>query len=256
MSNHTKICNNCGATCEINASYCRNCSQDFPKVSIDDEQIIDAIPNNELKEFIGKNSDYYFKKFSKIKDSKLNLQLNFSALFFGPIWFFYRKMYKEAILFATILILMSSFLSIIIPTVFKSDIDAYYTSKDVYANYVNSDKELYIFGENAYDMTIHPEYEKIENDLIASQNKIRLIDFLINAPVFAFNIIFRLLANSLYKKHVIKCISTLDGGTSIKSAIIATFLLDIIYFIIPILLLQIPVFSDFHNATRNLFNWL
>ena len=46
--------------------------------------------------------------------------------------------------------------------------------------------------------------EKLSNkNLKEAQNKIRLIEFLINVPVFAVNILFRLFANSIYKNHII-----------------------------------------------------
>lgn len=40
----------------------------------------------------------YYKKFKKAENGKI-LTLNFAALIFGPLWFFFRKLYKQGIVF-------------------------------------------------------------------------------------------------------------------------------------------------------------
>ena len=74
-----------------------------------------------------------------------------------------------------------------------------------YSNYINSGGEVYLYKEPPYSTVVigtHPTYQKIRDNLDDAQNKIRLIEFLITAPVFIINILFRLFANSIYKNHI------------------------------------------------------
>ena len=70
MDNKFIVCNNCGAKCDIDDTYCKVCSHTLSHSNYLDEQIIDGIENSELKSYIGKNSDYYVKKFAKKKGNK------------------------------------------------------------------------------------------------------------------------------------------------------------------------------------------
>ncbi len=63
---------------------------------------------NTLGVFMRGNADYYIRKFKK-KDMGGGLGFNFAAFFFGPYWFFYRKLYKPGIIFLTIEVCISLF---------------------------------------------------------------------------------------------------------------------------------------------------
>ncbi len=258
MNDKFIVCDNCGAKCDIDDTYCKSCFHTLSHSAYLDEQIIDGIENSELKNCIGKNSDYYIKKFAKNK-GKYFIQLNFAALLFGPTWFFYRKMYKFAIVYATILILLSSLLTLVLPTVFKSDVEGYYVAKETYSNYINTGGEVLLYKEAPYSTVVigtHPTYQKIRDNLDAVQNKIRLIEFLITAPVFVINILFRLFANSIYKNHITLNIHSNNNGVSMKSAISGFVMVNLVMFIIFLLLNQISVVSKFAEATQTLFYWI
>lgn len=256
MDNQYIICDNCGTKCNSDDKYCKICS--YMLSNCVNEPIINGIEDEKLKNYIQKGSDYYLKKFAT-KKGKWFIQLNFAALLFGPTWFFYRKMHKIAIAYAAILILLSSLLSVVLPVVFKADVDKYYSAKETYSNYINSGGEMYLYKEppySTYIIGLHPAYEKIRDDLKDAQNKIRLIEFLINAPVFVVNILFRLFANSIYKNHIITNIHSNKNGASMKSAIGGAVAVNLVTWIISALLLQIPIISRFFEATSTLFNWL
>lgn len=258
MDNKFIVCDNCGAKSDIDDTYCKVCSHTLSHTNYWDEQIIDGIENSELKNYIGKNSDYYLKKFAKPK-KKWFLQLNFAALLFGPTWFFYRKMNKIAIIYAAILILLSSLLTLVLPTVFKADVEGYYTAKQSYTDYHNSGKETHVFKDPPYSTVLigkHPDYQKIYDDLDDAQNRIRLIEFLITAPVFIINVLFRLFANSIYKNHIPLNIHSNNNGVSMKNAIGGHVLVNLIMFVISLLLNQISAISQFTEATQTLFNWI
>ena len=255
MNDKFIVCDNCGAKCDIDATYCKTCSHTLSHSDYFDDQIIDGIENSELKNYIGKNSDYYIEKFAK-KKSKWFIQLNFAALLFGPIWFFYRKMYKFAIIYAAILIALSSLLTLVLPTVFKTDVERYYSTKETYSDYINSGGETLLYKEPPYSTVvigIHPTCQKLRDNLYDAQNKIRLIEFLITVPVFIINLLFRLFANSIYKNHIILNICSNNNGVSMKSAIGGFILVRFVMFIVSALLSQISVVAQFTEATHTLF---
>lgn len=258
MNDKFIVCDNCGAKCDIDDTYCKACSHTLSHLDYLYDQIIDGIENSELKNYIGKNSDYYIKKFAK-KKSKWFIQLNFAALLFGLAWFFYRKMYKFAIVYAAILILLSSLLTLVLPTVFKADVERYYGAKETYSDYINSGGEVYLYEEPPYSTVVigkHPTFQKIRDNLNDAQNKIRLIEFLITVPVFIINILFGLFANSIYKNHITLNICSNNNGVSIKSAIGGLILVNFVMFIVSTLLSQISVVAQFTEATQTLFYWI
>ncbi len=48
---------------------------------------------NEITAYIGKKEEYYIKRFENEKN-----KFNFAALFLGPLWLGYRKMYLESLI--------------------------------------------------------------------------------------------------------------------------------------------------------------
>jgi len=257
MSDNFIICDNCGTKCNVGDTFCKVCFQSLAGSDHLGNQAIDGIENAELEKFIGKNADYYIKKFAGNKD-KLFVQLNVAALLFGPTWFFYRKMRKFAAMYAAVLILLSSLLSLALPMVFKTDVEEYYVAREAYINYINSGGQVNLYKDPPYSTVpigIHPTFQKIRDDLDAAQNKIRLIEFFVAAPVFVINIAIRLFANAIYKRHIAENIHSNNNGVSMKSAIGGLPLVNLIMFVISLLINQIPVVSQFTEATQTLL-WL
>lgn len=54
---------------------------------------------NEAKLFVGKNSDYYIKKWSAFKDGSRNWGINWPGFLFSVFWLGYRKMYLNIFYF-------------------------------------------------------------------------------------------------------------------------------------------------------------
>lgn len=249
MNNDYIVCNNCGAKCNMHDVYCKSCSHKLSSSDNVEKQIVDGIDNTELRSFIGNNADYYTEKFAK-KNSKWFVQLNFAALFFGPTWFFYRKMSKIAIVYVAILILSSSLLTLLLPIVFKEDVEQYHAANEAYNEYIDSGGEIFLDMED-HDYVvgiIHPTYERISDELEAAEKRISFIEFLINAPVLLINILIRFFANSIYKYHITLNIHSNNGGVSMKNAIIGYILMYITMMIVYLLLNQIPIVARFSAA--------
>ncbi len=251
------ICGNCGATCSKEDGYCRRCSQPLTQNETGDDQVIEGIDNQDLKEYIGKNFDYYYKKFKKAKGKDFFVQVNFPALFLGPTWFFYRKMNKIAAIYIAISLLVSMVFMIAVPTIMSKDVDEFYAAKKAYSEYLQAGGETRIYEEGYTTIgTIHPTYEKLRDDLKATQNKIRLMDLLITAPVLIVEIVLRLFANFLYRRHIIENIRKRNGGTSIGGAIGYPIVARIIATAVSFLLLLIPTVLRYQGALEMLVPWL
>lgn len=245
-----KICNNCGAPCNADDIYCKSCHQDLSKVDENNESVIEGIDNNALKEYIGKNSHYYLGKFSKAKDKKVFMQLNFSALLFGPTWFIYRKMNKLATVYIAVMVILSSILYVIMPTVFAKDVDNYYTAEKEYSDYVNAGGEVFAYDDNNAIVGSNDIFKALNDDLRSAQNKIILINILISAPVLIVNILFRLFGNAAYKDHIITNFADEDGGTvsKFRAFLVGIVLVNIIMVIISLLLSLIPDVAEFQKS--------
>ncbi len=115
-----KYCKNCGAKLvndnenEASESSSNNTYINPEKIIVD---TIDGVPSEEMAIFIGKKAVEIMPKFSKMAISNSKVSWCWPAallgIFFGPIgsalWFFYRKMYKPAV----ILTLIGSLLTIL-----------------------------------------------------------------------------------------------------------------------------------------------
>lgn len=137
-----KICHECGTENEQEYLYCKNCGADLNKTedntansqtqytppnynsnynqdkSTADAFIVDSIdgiPMEQIGLYVGKKSDYYCRKFSRMELTMSKISWHWPAavlgFLFGPfgsaIWCFYRKMYKVAFILVAIGILLS-----------------------------------------------------------------------------------------------------------------------------------------------------
>lgn len=71
------------------------------------DDMIDGIKARDWASFIGPSSIYYLLQFLRLDETKRKIGVSFSAFFFGPFYFFYRKMWKEGIVFTLISLALS-----------------------------------------------------------------------------------------------------------------------------------------------------
>lgn len=57
-----------------------------------------SIEQNDLEKFVGKNSDYYLRKFEEIQITGNKISWNWPAFFISGYWLLYRKMYIQALI--------------------------------------------------------------------------------------------------------------------------------------------------------------
>lgn len=69
-------------------------------------ETVDDIPVQTWAAFLGSSSPYYLLNFKRMDYTGRKLAVSFSAFFLGPIYFFYRKMYKWGFVFAALSLLL------------------------------------------------------------------------------------------------------------------------------------------------------
>ncbi len=221
FENEKKVCSNCGTVCSLNDTYCKKCYYEFKNDEEENLQVIEGIDNSTVREFVGKNY-YYREKFIRSGDKKFFIQFNLCAFLFGVHWFFYRKMYKVAIIYSAVLILFSVLASVIVPVIHSQDIKHYEVVREVRKDFINNDKDYYHYtdenGNSQWEMTT--EYKRVSRDYDALKKK------LLNAWVWTMvignilNFAFRLFANCIYKRHIINHAEYNEGGTSFGAVVI------------------------------------
>ena len=71
------------------------------------EDPIDGIKARDWSTFLGSSSIYYLLQFYRMQETGRKISTNFGALLLGPIYFFYRKMWKEGAVFAAVDLLLT-----------------------------------------------------------------------------------------------------------------------------------------------------
>ncbi len=103
------ICPICGFVNEYGVDKCKKCSAPLFTEGTDEEfsfaddafaadAKLNDIPNREYVEYIGRNRSRYLSSFYALSGQGRNISVNWGAMLFGPVWFFYRKMPKIGVL--------------------------------------------------------------------------------------------------------------------------------------------------------------
>lgn len=151
---------------------------------------IDGVKTADVITVVGVNYPRYLKKFSKNR----KIGWNWSAFFFGPYYFMFRKMYLESLIFITLPMLVS----VIVNYLFQPAV-----------------KILNDIITQANSFVISNEFEKaseyIKEALYLPENRQGLyIIFGVSAISLLIRIVSALIADSLYRKKVVKIVKTVD----------------------------------------------
>ena len=170
-----------------------------------------------LFRFLGANAGKFMNAFRKI-DSGRGLTFNWAALFFGPYWFFYRKLYKPGIIFLTV--------STIVSLIFTPSMNEFLTACGPYAETVLASEDPAVY--NAFMNTITPYVPLVISFYISN---------------IAISLIAAMSAYPLYKKYAESSVNRIMsspsseiglslaaklGGTSVISAIGCYFIMSLI----------------------------
>lgn len=90
----------------LNDEYAYNFYQRFG--GLRPEILVEGIPASEYADYIGeKKSGTYIRKFANMERFGRKISVSICALLFGPLWFLYRKMYKEGLLYGLAIIVLA-----------------------------------------------------------------------------------------------------------------------------------------------------
>jgi hypothetical protein len=151
---------------------------------------IDGQPVSYIATTVGANARRFVEVFSKNK----TLGWNWSALFFGPFYFLYRKMIREGLFLAAVEVVIRILVSII----FKDIVNAY---NQGYSTIMQNLMQNSITRVEAADQL---------NTLINSTGYAKPM-FIILALLAVVHIICALIADGVYKKRIISIVKEADA---------------------------------------------
>ncbi len=154
---------------------------------------IDGVMTNNVGNFIGSNAMSYIARFKKMQRGR-KISFNFAAFFFGAYWFFYRKLYKAGIVVMT----ASLALSIIITPYLYGMLEVF--------------EKLAPLAESG-TMT-EAQFNEIFAELTAASIPMAIYFF----ATVLLQLICALVANVIYKKHVISHVRGIEAMSDKPSA--------------------------------------
>jgi predicted RNA-binding Zn-ribbon protein involved in translation (DUF1610 family) len=213
MSYYEKKCPNCGATVINGDTYCRTCNTPLNYEPPKQEELLYGIKKSDLHLFIDKNSSRYVDIFAKNEGKKIFFHINWAAMFFNVYWMFYRKMYKYAVIFLVVSLLYSIGVTAIAATAIKP---AMLEAEKIIAPYAE-----YLSNSNGHNMAFTDGTVDVTEVLTAATKYDREIDKIIGKMSFwvitasiIFSALFGLLADCIYRSHVLHNVNRTRGGTS------------------------------------------
>ena len=145
-------CSGCGCNLSDSADYCPVCGK---TVVIEQNELLCGIPTSELNTLIDKRAADFMTVFRKNENKKCFLSLNVFAMLFGPLWYAYRKMYVEAILYYLLESLLAVVIFLLLIFAYKTPID------NLRQEYTSVNGSIQSFNR-----------EKFETEIVKISNKI------------------------------------------------------------------------------------
>lgn len=153
------------------------------------------------------NSRHYLKRFIRNKNKKNFISWNWGAFFFGPAWFFYRKLYKAG---AVLLTLAISATIAVMPLMPK--VDAAAAKLEPLYNQLVEKLEA---GVDETDEAAQAELEKLSEEITVTLKTAMPYSLtVLGATYVVSQIIPALIANSFYRKKMLDDIKFAKKATS------------------------------------------
>ena len=196
-SNANRICKNCGSELSGATPFCYRCGakqeeyafseeSSFAISQFDDDEKIECRKVNDIITTVNTNTTRFVRKFKKNK----KMSWNWCAFFFGPMYLFYRKMYKEGI-FAMLISYIASLY-----------VNGYYSDEIGALNkYAQDNMTAFVDGTASAEMvsTIKQLYMAVYPATL-----------IIAGVTIAICIVVALFADWFYKKKVFSIIDSVD----------------------------------------------
>lgn len=201
------------------------------------DALVSGIPAQELSDYIGGgNPGRIIRMLAAMERYGRKISLSFAAFIFGPIWFFYRKMFKEGLLYIAVFLVLSFSAS------------ALSASTQPVQNYYREVARItmeYRFGEMSNDEFLRQSDEAqamLDSSVFSGADKVKNISSLVlSSAVWLLVFIMALRAFVIYEKKMKKDIFRIrgecsdfytyerrlseQGGTSVGGAVIGVLLM-------------------------------
>lgn len=168
------------------------------------EETVNGIPVTDYILFIENNNDRYLEVFKNNENKKWFLHMNWAAFFFTVYWMFYRKMFLEGLIFLLLNFVFSAIVMVSLLFCFSGEL------KEIQ----NMSKQN--TGEILTESQLETTYELQTRTNVVLKKLILWAGFSGVAVAFAMG----LLADWIYREHVLRKIRYAQGGTS-KWAVVA-----------------------------------
>ena len=210
--NTEKKCEYCGAAYTVSDGYCKQCWKRIPPTASPKEELLNGVKKADWHFFIDKNASRYVGIYAENENKKLFLSWNWAAFFFGVNWMCYRKMYKNAALFAVIYSVLALCVTLLISCSYRGQLTPPYKEVAEYEQNYNADD----YTANNPDLIIEVNGQPIrayeaEKEIYYISIKITLWSVLV---IIVLQIPIGLSADCIYRSHILKKIKYSDGGAS------------------------------------------
>ncbi len=226
-------CPYCGSEREsMDAVKCPECKRTYP----DKEERLMGLPVNDIAAFVEKNQSRYMHIFKTHEGKKRFRGWNWAAALVPAPWMFYRKMYRQGVVYLVISNAISIVLSILILLCFSGTLSE---MKQASLDYTEWDK---VATELRYENPLgqyktNPEYIEATENLNAAKDIVTkaatTVLLVTGITSFAVSIVTLMITglygDCIYYHHVRKNATHIrDGGTSVGGMIGALILASII----------------------------
>lgn len=204
--------------------------------------MIEGIPALEYADYIGeKKSGRFIRKFANMERFERKFSVSIPALLFGPVWFLYRKMLKEGIIYLLAILLLTGIQTYC--SITESVKEFYTETGALLSEFTNGEISMEEFEER---LKIIEEKQQTASSEGSGRVKY-VISEIANATSLLINLAMAFLADYLYKKKIQADIMKIRqecndmqtyrmtlrkrGGVSVGGMIIGIVCVGLIYFI-------------------------
>jgi hypothetical protein len=109
------FCTKCGSELKQNTKFCASCGNEAITAETNDVDSSAFVESEDelVKQFVGKNSDYYLRKWNSSQNPARRSGWNWAAFFLSVFWMAYRKMYKNTAMYILVWLLFGIVLELL-----------------------------------------------------------------------------------------------------------------------------------------------
>lgn len=164
--------------------------------------LVEGIPASEYVDYIGeKKSGTYIRKFANMERFGRKISVSICALIFGPLWYLYRKMYKEGLLYG-LAILVLAVLTGICSLTDQSKL-IYNDMAGMYEELMSGELTMAEFQDQTTAIT-----EKYADAPVSKSDETKvIISYIVSAAGFALSMVMVFSADRMYLKKIKRDVS-------------------------------------------------